>query len=395
MFETKMGRNKLSYVSLFSGCGGFDLGFDRAGYKSRLSIDNNQYALNVLAKNTKNPVANIDLAHSIPVIDAPVDVLLAGSPCQGFSTAGLRAIDDPRNELLLTVSAVASKLRPKVVVAENVLGAISGEHGKYWESLTCRLRAQGFQTTMLKLDCANHGVAQHRKRVVLIAWMGTDTIQLSLENKALVPLAEVLAGVVGLANHDPQQVPHDSNEFFIAEKIGQGQKLTNSRGGEHSVHTWQIPEVFGRTTKAERDVLEEIVKIRRQERRRDFGDADPVLARTLYAQFGKELVARLANKGYLRRQGLYLDLTHTFNGKYRRQKWDAPSRTVDTRFGDYRLFLHPDEQRGFSVREAARVQGFDDAFVFEGPRIEQFKMVGNAVPPPISYQLAELIRELF
>jgi DNA (cytosine-5)-methyltransferase 1 len=390
-----MGRSNLSYVSLFCGCGGFDLGFDRAGYKARLSIDNNQYALNVLAKNTKNPIANLDLALEIPAINSPVDVLLAGSPCQGFSTAGRRVLDDPRNELLLTVPAAAMTLNPKVVVVENVFGAISGEHGKYWDSLMGQLRGQGFQTTTLKLDCANHGVAQHRKRVVLIAWKGIDAVQLSIEKKALLSLAEAIKGLDGVANHDPQHVPSDSSDFLIAEKIGQGQKLTNSRGGEQSVHTWHIPEVFGRTSKAERVVLEEIVRIRRQERRRDFGDADPVLARTLYTRFGKELVTGLADKGYLRRQGLYLDLTHTFNGKYRRQKWDAPSRTVDTRFGDYRLFLHPDEHRGFSVREAARVQGFEDAFVFEGPRLEQFKMVGNAVPPPISYQLANLIRVFF
>ena len=88
-----------------------------------------------------------------------------------------------------------------------------------------------------------------------------------------------------------------------------------------------------------------------------------------------------------------MDLSHTFNGKYRRLSWDHPAPTVDTRFGDPKYYLHPEEQRGLSVREAARIQGFPDDFVFAGSKAAQFRMVGNAVPPPLAKQLAEAIRE--
>ncbi len=88
------------------------------------------------------------------------------------------------------------------------------------------------------------------------------------------------------------------------------------------------------------------------------------------------------------------DLTGAFNGKYRRLSWDKPSNTVDTRFGSPTYFLHPEEQRGFTVREAARIQGFPDSFIFSGTEKEQYQMVGNAVPPPMAKKIALQIRKL-
>jgi DNA (cytosine-5)-methyltransferase 1 len=88
-----------------------------------------------------------------------------------------------------------------------------------------------------------------------------------------------------------------------------------------------------------------------------------------------------------------LDLTHTFNGKYRRLELGRPSLTVDTKFGDPRYFLHPTENRGFSVAEAAAIQGFPDWFVVPGAPRDQFRLLGNAVPPPMAAQIAHFVRE--
>jgi DNA (cytosine-5)-methyltransferase 1 len=137
----------------------------------------------------------------------------------------------------------------------------------------------------------------------------------------------VLGDLDGLPNHFPKFLTIDSQDFKIARRIGQGQKLTNSRSGDLAIHTWDIPEVFGDTSKLEREVLEATVRLRRQVRRRDFGDADPVSAATLRRLFGVEVVQSLVNKGYLRKKGHYVDLTHTFNGKFRRQRMDSQSRT--------------------------------------------------------------------
>ena len=114
-------------------------------------------------------------------------------------------------------------------------------------------------------------------------------------------------------------------------------------------------------------------------------------------KFGNKVVEdlkKLQKKGYIRvKDGLY-DLVATFNGKFRRLDWNEPSLTVDTRFGEPKYFLHPDEDRGFTVREAARIQGFPDSFVFHGPIREQYRMIGNAVPPPIAARLSEFVKEI-
>ena len=86
--------------------------------------------------------------------------------------------------------------------------------------------------------------------------------------------------------------------------------------------------------------------------------------------------------------GAFYDLTNAFNGKFRRLKWDQPAPTVDTRFGQPRYFLHPDEDRGFSVREAARIQGFPDAYKFPSSDSIAFRLIGNAVPPPMANAIA-------
>lgn len=385
-----------TFMSLFSGCGGLDLGFRQAGFVGILSVDIDQTALNVHKANLGGPTQCLDLTHGMPEIAASrsVDVLLAGSPCQGFSTVGLRRMDDPRNDLLLAASRIAVRYRPKVVVAENVLGAISGQHRAYWSELHGRFRALGYNTSDLPVDSHEFGVAQKRKRILLIAWRTACIPALDLEGSVPLVLRDVLGGLDGVSNHSPLTLQKGTNDYLIATRIKQGQKLTNSRAGDSAVHTWHIPEVFGRTNQRERQVLSEILKLRRQDRRRDFGDADPVATKGLVREFGSDVIARLEAKNYLRRIGGHHDLTNTFNGKYRRLSLDSPSRTVDTKFGQPRLFLHPTENRGFTVREAARIQGFGDDFIFSGTLTQQFRMIGNAVPPPLARSVAKLVKNL-
>ena len=384
------------FLSLFSGCGGLDLGFYQAGFTSALSVDLDDAALSVHKSNLGCPVRKLDLTKEDPNFNSTdgIDVLLAGSPCQGFSTAGMRRVDDPRNSLLFVAPRIALKLRPKVVVAENVLGALSGVHRTYWDTLHQKMKDLGYQTHDLHVDSSDFGVAQKRRRVLLVAWR-TDAIpNFFLESAPKRVLADVLNNLDGAINHVPIQLGKFSDDFKIAIRIGQGQKLTNSRSGDRSIHTWDIPEVFGRTTKLEREVLTQVLKLRRQVRRRDVGDADPVSTRFLTNAYGVDVLGRLVAKNYLRKLGRYHDLTNTFNGKYRRPHMDALSRTVDTRFGDHRLFLHPVENRAFTVREAARIQGFPDDFIFEGTNAQQFRMIGNAVPPPLAHSIAKFVLSL-
>jgi DNA (cytosine-5)-methyltransferase 1 len=206
-----------------------------------------------------------------------------------------------------------------------------------------------------------------------------------------------LKGVETQPNHNPRRLIPHTRDWHIAKRIKAGQKLSNVRGGDNSVSTWQIPEVFGAITESERTVLELLRRLRRQDRKRDFGDADPVSYERLQIALGntfKRNVEGLIAKGYVRRVGGCVDLVGTFNGKYRRLTWEKPSCTVDTRFGEPRYFLHPSQLRGFTVREAARIQAFPDSYVFQGDEQTQYRLIGNAVPPPLATYAADITLHL-
>ncbi|MDR3427369.1 DNA cytosine methyltransferase [Silvimonas sp.] len=383
------------FISLFAGCGGLDLGFIEAGFEPLAAYDIWPLAIENYKKNIGDHGAVYDLSTGMLPADIVCDVVLAGSPCQGFSTAGKRQFDDPRNNLLHAAAAIAIKARPKVIVFENVLGVIQGKHRIHWDTVCNSIRSAGYQTTTLVVDARETGLPQLRKRVVLIAWNTGASFRPELDICTMPSLAEVIHGAESCENHEPRLLAKDSNEYRVASHIRSGQKLCNVRGGSASVHTWNIPEVFGFVSDPEIEILRSLMGLRRRRRVRDFGDADPVPLDVLQAELKRCVAAdvkSLLQKNYLRDLGGVLDLKHTFNGKYRRPCPNGVSHTVDSRFGDPTCFLHPDEPRGFSVREAARIQGFPDRYIFHGPQSDQFKMVANAVPPAMGLSIGKMIR---
>lgn len=388
-----------TFASLFSGCGGFDLGFEARGFRSKGAFDFDYEAVENFGANVDGPVSRVDLTLGIPNERSisRVDALIAGPPCQGFSTAGKRVVNDQRNHLLTLTGTLARRIVPKVVVVENVSGVLSGEHARYLKSLDATMRLAGYRTHTMRCQAADLGMAQLRRRVLFFAWRTGRDIEFTVPNTPRGELRTVLAGSDKQPNHNPRRLKKYSRDWHIAQRIGPGQKLSNVRGGENAVATWDIPEVFGSVTEHERTVLELLRRLRRQERQRDHGDADPVSLTRLEAALGARfhrLVEGLIVKGYLRRVDKGIDLVGTFNGKFRRLSWDQPSCTVDTRFGAPRYFLHPSQQRGFTVREAARIQGFPDNYVFRGNEQAQYRMIGNAVPPPLARFAAEFVTHL-
>ncbi len=295
---------------------------------------------------------------------------------------------------MIRAAQIAVRLRPKVVLIENVAGVVSGHQRRFWDRVFRILRAVGYRVMQVWCDASKMGVPQQRKRVVALAWNTAQELTVALADESGGTLRSALAGLDGAANHTPKLLDPSSRAGIIARHIRPNQKLSNVRSGERSVHTWDIPEVFGKTNRDERLILNGLLSRRRQERVRDFGDADPVTAR----RFKNSSVGRLppyfmhsSLKAMCRRSGRHYDLVHTFNGKFRRLVWDDAAPTVDSRYGDPYYFLHPSEHRAFTIREAARVQGFSDTFVFSGSERSQYQMIGNAVPPPLAKCLAEYV----
>lgn len=394
-----MPHRSLTFASLFSGCGGFDLGFIERGFQPVGAFDWDPDAVQNYRLNFDTIVRLADLRLGIPNEEAilGVDVLIAGPPCQGFSTAGRRRFDDERNHFLPLTAQLALRVKPRVLIVENVPGALAGQHSSYWFTLDRMMRDAGYRTKTLRCQAVDLGMAQLRRRVLLIAWKTARDIEFDIPAKRPGNLQSVLSGVTKLDDHFPRMLKPESAEWFIANRIKPGQKLCNVRGGINAVATWDIPEVFGEVTENERTLLELLRRLRRQKRQREFGDADPVSYARLKAALGspfKKLLKALIHKGYVREAQDHVDLVGTFNGKFRRLQWTEPGLTVDTRFGSPRYFLHPSEQRGFTVREAARIQGFPDSFKFEGSEKAQFRLIGNAVPPPLASFAAELTLRL-
>lgn len=394
-----MGKSSLKVASFFSGCGGFDYGFVNDGFCSIGSYDIDPDAVRHLEANFCGPVYQANLENGIPNEGdfKKVDAIIAGPPCQGFSTAGKRDFNDERNHLLPLTAELAVRLNPKVLVVENVRGVLSGKHKEYWERLVTTMRDNGFRTHTLKINTLDLGLPQTRNRVLLFAWRTKNESTFSIPHTYDKTLFKTLSGVSKLPNHKPKLLRVGTTEFKIAQKIKQGQKLCNVRAGNNSVPAWEIPDVFGKTNAKERTVLEMVRRLRRTQRSRSFGDADPVSYQRLREALGGDFVAivdSLINKGYLRTIGTEIDLAGTFNGKYRRLAWSQPSYTVDTRFGSARYFLHPNRDRGFTVREAARIQGFPDNYIFSGSEKSQYRVIGNAVPIPLSKFAANICKEL-
>lgn len=391
---------KPTYISLFSGCGGFDVGFKEKGFTCLGAYDINPYVVDVHSKNLKDPVFIHDLNDlNLPGVSSEqVDVIVAGSPCQGFSPIGKRLVNDPRNHLLLTGGKLAIKYNAKVFVCENVPGSNSGEHKRYWNKLHALLTANGYSIKMVHYSAAEFGIPQLRKRIIMYAWKNDKIKTIDFPQHKLVKtvLKDILTNLDQTSNHNLDFIKENSSDFKIAKKIKQGQKLSNVRGGDRAIHTWHIPEVFGKVSKLEEEFLVLVMKLRRQLRRRDNGDADPVekkILKTYYNGQTDTLLKSLLGKGYIKEvDNQHIDLTCTFNGKFKRLDMNSFSPTVDTRFGHYKNFIHPTENRALSVREAARIQGFKDDFIFYGPIQRQYEMIGNAVPPPLAKFIAENIK---
>lgn len=395
LLRPKEGGGAWSALSLFSGCGGMDLGFAMNGTEAHVALDFAPAA--VAAYNLNNrPAARLsDLSQGLPALPT-ADVLLAGAPCQGFSTNGRRDVNDRRNELLCAIDAACRTVRPRVVVAENVPAALSGDHSSHWRRLEAALVALGYNVRSIVLNAAQHGVAQSRRRLFLIAWLGSDCIRLDVPKAGQPVLSDALASIVTCSDHAPRNLPSDGEAIRIARRILPGQKLSNVRLGDRNVPTWDIPEVFGVTSSAERAVLVAVTRLRRRDRRRSFGDGDPVAAAAISHEVGFDasvLVDSLVNRRHLRHKDGGIEHRLTYNGKYRRLEWSSISPTVDTHFADPRLFLHPTEHRGMSLREAMRIQGFPDWFRVHGSQTNQFRLIGNAVPPPLAGDVATFVRE--
>lgn len=407
-------RASRALASLFSGAGGLDLGFAEEGFVAEFAADTNASARDTFARNLGSLPEAGDL-RLLEATDIPnCDVLIAGPPCQGFSSFRRLGGNDARNGLFIKTAAIIAAVRPKLFVVENVRGILNHAGGRFVSWAIHILEEAGLVVQPFVIDCTDFGVPQRRRRVVLVGgiprygrraiqefdsiWQREKRVHKATVGGALTDMAK--PSVNRLANHITRS---DAPAWYrdVIAHIGPGQKLCDTRRGATAIHSWEIPEVFGAVSERERMVLEELSRIRRHSTGRRYehlGDGRAVTLRQLSAETALPIerlgrvVGSLNAKGYVQRTGGYVDLARKFNGRFKRLSPNQPAPAVTADFGSSRTVLHPTEDRGLTVRECARLQGFPDSFVFEGPVAAQYRLVANAVPPPVSRALARAVK---
>src|SRR5574344_1796572 len=159
---------KYDTVSLFSGIGGFDLGFSNAGFNIVWANDFDKYACETFKANISDNIVCGDINEHLDEIPNH-DILIGGFPCQPFSTLGkLKGFDDERGTLFFTIKTIITKHKPKVVVLENVKNIMNHDHGKTFARIKEELEQLGYNVTYKVHNTADFGIPQRRNRIYIV-----------------------------------------------------------------------------------------------------------------------------------------------------------------------------------------------------------------------------------
>lgn len=361
-------------------------GFRRAGFKVLAAVDSDRWGCETLRNNfSRSDTIVIEADIQRLRIRGCVDVISGGPPCQSFSQVGRpkinhltmrgdreRFIDNERNRLYKDFVRIVASLRPQFFVMENVSGIASFNGGKLVDDIKTDFGEIGYSVDMDVLKAADYGVPQIRRRAIFIG------------NR------------LGEKNRFPEKT------FVKRPGTSQSGLSENSQGRWHrtiedaisdlpSLHAGEGEDEM---TYSSPPLNEYQVWARRGSDRiynhvaRRHSDRDIRLFRALGpGQQMTDLPADMIN--------LIPYPQHIFKDKIKKQRWDRPSYAIVAHMQkDGLMYIHPDPEqpRSFTPREAARIQSFGDAFRFIGPMTQQFRQVGNSVPPLLAQSIAEVVR---
>lgn len=344
---------------MFAGCGGTTEGLKWAGFHVRAaaefdSIAASTYAVNhpevELLEEDLREVSRDTIAKVAGVAVGETAVVVGCPPCQGFSTHRLKdsGAGDPRNELVDVFADHVLALQPPFFVFENVPGLLR-QSASPWPVVRDRLEQNGYRVIDGTLESADYGVPQRRKRLVALGCR---------------------AGSTGLRLPEPTHADP-----------------TRGRPPDPHLLPWRTV----------RDAIEGLPPPVS-----DRNGHDPLHYLSRHTDSSLRRFAAIPKDGGSRRdlpRALQLRCHENHNGHrdvYGRLWWDRPATTITsgcTQPSKGR-FLHPERDRGLTLREAARLQGFPDHYKFEGTKQQIALQIGNAVPPPLSYAIGLAIRDV-
>jgi DNA (cytosine-5)-methyltransferase 1 len=349
-------KSELTFVDLFAGAGGLGLGFQRAGFTSLAAYENWEPAVQSYRLNLGDHIHKVSINAEL---DAPAaTVITGGPPCQGFSSAGMRQSDDARNTLVGEFSRLIARLKPKAFVFENVEGFLTSADGLFVFELLEPLIEAGYRLHLRKINAANYGVPQHRKRVVAIGGLGWDP--------SFPEATHAAFGAPG---------SHRGNGQALTQTPTLGEALSVLPLASEAPHASVIDHTF----------------------RTLVGDDLKRAQLLLPGQWMRDLPEELWHDSYKRRAfRRVMDGTPTEKrggapAGIRRLRADEPSKAITG--GALRDFLHPTEHRALTIRECATLQTFPVDFRFWGNDTEKIQLIGNAVPPRLAEVIALSLKE--
>lgn len=349
---------QFNVLDLFAGAGGFSAGLDKIkNMKTVVAVDFDKYATETFQKNFKDAyVITGDLTDQkikdkiIKVSkDKKVNMIVGGPPCQGFSLKGKNlGFDDPRNFLFLEYFALVKAIKPEVFVIENVKNILNSENGYFKNQIIEKFSSLGYIINYGVLNAKNFGVPESRERAIIIGSL-TRSIDLPVGGKKSVTVRDAISDLAylesgeGIFECDYKNAP----ESAYQKKL-RGKKLYNHMATNHS-----------------KVALEKLAMIPPE------GDK---------SSLPKELHGK-----------------QKFATTWSRLQWDTYSPTIDTRFDtpSNGRNSHPFLNRSITPREAARIQSFDDDFIFYGPKSSVCKQIGNAVPPLLGKAIGDAVASAY
>lgn len=341
-------KNKI--VDLFCGAGGLSLGFEKAGFNSILAVDFWQPAIDAFNLNRNNKVG---IVKDITTIDEEfmsnydatgLAGLVGGPPCQGFSLAGRRIVDDDRNKLYRDYFRILKMLNPKFFVMENVVGLLNMAGGAIKEDIIARAEKLGYKVFLQVMCASDYGVPQNRNRAIFVGIKEDIVKNRQFEfPKPLDYSVTCFEALSDLPNLDLEE----DNTKYISKPMSEYQKEMRRNSFEVRNH---------------------------EQTRHD--------AKTIFA------ISHVPEGGGIKDLPEEIRGNRKYSSLLRRMDRNKASQTIDT---GHRTYFHYKENRIISVREAARLQSFPDDYVFCGSKQNQYKQVGNAVPPKMAYYLAKTI----
>ena len=344
-------------IDLFAGAGGMSLGAISAGINVQLAVEADLKAVRTYTANHPEThcFAGDIRSFVVPELSTGGEdiVVFGGPPCQGFSTSNqrTRTRENPSNWLFREFLRVVRAIEPSWVVIENVSGMLQTEDGLFVGAIQAELEQLGYTTSHGVLSAADFGVPQRRSRLFIVGSLNGT--------KLVMPSGNLGSGV------------------SVWEAIGDLPSLENGASVCRLPYRTDPRSPYAA---ALRGSLEECCN------HRVTRNASVILERYEHVPQGgnwEDIPAELMTN--------YADRSGCHTGIYHRLVAEEPSKVI----GNFRknMLIHPYENRGLSIREAARLQSFPDSFVFKGSIGFQQQQVGNAVPPLLAKAIFRSILE--